>query len=93
MKEEYKVNLAKELEETTRLMNKYIKECIDKDNRIAVLERALELACEEIELNKQGKTKGTLALQKIINEFGIGKELSDKEYFIEQAEKEFEEEE
>ena len=61
----------------------YTKEDLWERNKI--LHKALELACEEIENNDNGKTMALLQIQRIKNTFGIGKNKNYKEFFIQQA--------
>lgn len=58
-------------------------EKLQRENK--VLRKALELACEEIENNDNGKTMTLLQIQRIKNTFGIGKNKDYKDFFIQQA--------
>ena len=69
--------LKKALQETNKLMNKYMMECLSKDYKIAILEEALQLAeCDICELQKDPFLQGyrKLAEQRIAKKLLEGKE-------------------
>ena len=49
------------------------------------LYEALEMACQELRNEEQGKTNARFKLQKLKNDFFVGDEMSYEEFFIDQV--------
>ena len=75
--------------ETIRAYSKMVKKLSYK---LAIYKRALELACEEIDANSKGLTNARFKIQKIVNDWCIGEQMSIFDFFLQQAKKELEEE-